>query len=66
MANIDRKRHYLALKLGSREPKDWEQHVASLLLRHCAMEEGRRPFKPSKTMRLMLATPSGVDSMKPF
>jgi hypothetical protein len=60
MASTDRKQHYLALKLGSREPKDWEQHVASLLSRHCSAQGGRL-FKPTKTMRLMLATPSGLE-----
>src|SRR5690349_12454380 len=62
MANNDRKRHYLALNLGGRESNDWEQQVASLLSRHCSMEEGGRPFKPSKTVRLMLATPSGLEA----
>ncbi len=60
MASTNRKRHYLTLKVVSREPKDWEHHVAGLLSRHCSTEEGDRLFKPSKAMRLMLATPSGL------
>ncbi len=61
MASTDRKRHYLALKVIIREPKDWEQHVEDLLSRHCSTWEGDRLFKPRKTMRLMLATPSGLE-----
>jgi hypothetical protein len=61
MASTDRKRHYLAVNILTREPKDWERHVEGLLSRHCSAEEGGRLFKPSKTMRLMLATPSGLE-----
>ena len=61
MASTNRKQHYLALKVDSGEPKEWEEHVVGLLSRHCSAEEGGRPLKPSKTIQLMLATPSGLE-----
>jgi hypothetical protein len=61
MANTDRKQHYLALNVVSREPMDWEEHVVGLLSRHCSAEEGGGSLKPCKTIRLMLATPSGLE-----
>jgi hypothetical protein len=60
MTSTHRKRHYLALKVDSGEPKDWQEHVEGLLQRHCLMEGEDRPVRPSKTMRFMLATPSGA------
>jgi hypothetical protein len=61
MAGTHRKRHYLALKIASGEPKDWQPDVRDLLSRHCSSEEGARPFEPIKPMQLMLATPSGLE-----
>ncbi len=40
MASTNRKQHYLALKVDSGEPKEWEEHVVGLLSRHCSAEEG--------------------------
>lgn len=60
MASTARKRHYLALNVASAEPKRWKEDVRGLLSRHCSTDEGERLLRPSKTMQLMLATPSGL------